>query len=74
VNRNDKLFIFIAAILVILFIAGIAENIFSFSSTQPAADSPKGHQDEHKIAEILTRLQEAGLSAHEAKYYEGLSD
>ena len=64
---KDRLFIFIAAVLLMMFAIEIFSNLTGGKSIDrpPAEALLKGEN----IDEILARLQKAGLQPQEAKYY-----
>lgn len=79
---KDRIFLFISVVLIILFVAGIVENILLLSlpslsgkgnSEQASLDAgmvEKPLQLQPKLKDdILTRLEEAGLEPREARYY-----
>jgi len=72
---KDRLFIFLAAVLIILFAVSVLESISFFStsleedqSTLLFEQAPKGRV-ENITNEILTHLEKAGLEPKEAEYY-----
>ncbi|NQT75450.1 MAG: hypothetical protein HQ566_02885 [Candidatus Omnitrophica bacterium] len=71
-KTSDRLFIFVAAVLVFLFAFTVFQNT---SKVYPPpriknVNLPKVPEPKAEIPEILTRLEEAGLEPREARYYE----
>jgi len=64
---KDRFFIIISAVLIALFVASILENIFSFSNKATSVTEPK-------TIEIITTLEKAGLTPHEAEYYKVIDE
>lgn len=75
IKMKDRLFIFLTIVLLILFAVNVLENA-SFFLTSLEEDrnavlferAPKGRA-ENSTAEIISRLEQAGLEPREAKYY-----
>ncbi len=68
----DRLFIFVAAVLVFLFALTVFQNTSKVYTlvNDKSVNLPKGPEPKAEIPEILTRLEEAGLEPREASYYE----
>jgi len=75
---KDRLFIFVSAVLIVLFAAVLLENanLFFHSSGRDNIEQPSQLQTEtdKRTDKILSRLEEAGLKPQEARYYKVIDE
>ena len=73
---KDKFFIFVSAVLIVLFAVSVLENM-SFVSTSFEEDAGKlivRAGPPESVESTLTRLEEAGLEPREAKYFKVIDE
>ncbi|MFC1667295.1 hypothetical protein ACFL0P_05490 [Candidatus Omnitrophota bacterium] len=73
---RDRLFIFLTCVLMLLFLASVAENIFShLESPEQYKEAVVGSgKPGRMLKELLIGIEEAGLKPYEAKYYKVIDE